>query len=180
MDLLHTQFSAGRAVSNHLLQEHARKLTVQIHVGNFEASKHYLALWKFRFKVSMRPSGQATLPANPTFASSTQALSSWTDGRTPCNSCGHKKLVALVVLKEPTRRIPPKALLDTALASFKHGDISTHLNGFEDGESNHRLVFLSSEQTMGSKFRRRIVDEALPLYFDNHSGVSFDGFNNDA
>ncbi|KAM7282773.1 uncharacterized protein ISCGN_000014 [Ixodes scapularis] len=54
MDFLDTERAAGRAVSNCVLQEHARKLAVQMNLGNFEASKHYLARWKARFNVLIR------------------------------------------------------------------------------------------------------------------------------
>ncbi|XP_042147347.1 uncharacterized protein LOC120837121 [Ixodes scapularis] len=54
MDFLDTEWAAGRAVSNCVLQEHARKLAVQMNLGNFEASKHYLAHWKACFNVLIR------------------------------------------------------------------------------------------------------------------------------
>lgn len=54
MDFLETERSAGRAVSNRLLQEHARKLAEQMGLGNFQASCQYIANWKERFNVSMR------------------------------------------------------------------------------------------------------------------------------
>ncbi|KAH9367055.1 hypothetical protein HPB48_009095 [Haemaphysalis longicornis] len=46
--------AAGRAVSNRLLQEQARKLASEAKLGNFNASSQYLSRWKKRFNVSLR------------------------------------------------------------------------------------------------------------------------------
>ncbi|KAM7304706.1 receptor-mediated endocytosis protein 6 homolog [Ixodes scapularis] len=53
VEFLDTERVAGRAVSNRVLQERARKLTVQMNLDNFEASNHYLGLCKARFNMSI-------------------------------------------------------------------------------------------------------------------------------
>lgn len=42
MDFLGTEQAAGRGVSNHLLQEHACRLAVQMELGTFEATAYFL------------------------------------------------------------------------------------------------------------------------------------------
>lgn len=53
-EFLQEERAAGRAVSNRLLQEQARKLASEAKLGNFNASSQYLSRWKKRFNVSLR------------------------------------------------------------------------------------------------------------------------------
>ncbi|KAM7310645.1 uncharacterized protein LOC121832848 [Ixodes scapularis] len=161
MDFLDTERAAGRAVSNRVLQEHARKLAVQMNLGNFEASNHYLARWKARFNVSMRVGTNESqkLPADyadaisvfrravgslrleHSYSNFSIANMDQTMVRMDCpakrtnnvagessirivnTGCARRgltvalcataagiKLPALIVLKEPMGRIPPRAL----------------------------------------------------------------------
>lgn len=161
MDFLDTERAVGRAVSNCLLQEHARKLALQMNLGNFDASNHYLVRWKARFNVSMRVGTNESqkLPADYAEAISVfrRAMGSLrlehdysnfsignmdqTMVRMDCpakrtnnvagessirivnTGCARRRLMvalcataagiklpAFVVLKEPTGRIPPRAL----------------------------------------------------------------------
>ncbi|KAM7287909.1 uncharacterized protein ISCGN_031600 [Ixodes scapularis] len=161
MDFLETERSAGRAVSNRLLQEHARKLAEQMGLGNFQASCQYIANWKKRLNVSMRVGTNESqkLPADYVEAitvfrkavSTLRLEHNYSDfnianmdqtmvridcpaartnnaigelsiriantgcawrGMTValCATAAGIKLPALIVLKEPTGRIPPRVL----------------------------------------------------------------------
>lgn len=161
MDFLETERSAGRAVSNRLLQEHARQLAAQMGLGNFQASCQYIARWKKRYNVFMRVGTNESqkLPADyaeaiAVFRKAVMTLRQehdYTDynianmdqtmvrmdcpatrtnnaagdssiriantgcarrGMTValCATAAGVKLPALIVLKEPTGRIPPRAL----------------------------------------------------------------------
>ncbi|KAM7297491.1 uncharacterized protein ISCGN_022642 [Ixodes scapularis] len=161
MDFLETERSAGRAVSNRLLQEHARKLAEQMGLGNFQASCQYIANWKKRFNVSMRVGTNesqklpadyveaitvfrkavSTLRLEHNYSDYNIANMDQTMVRMDCpaartnNAVGESsihiastgcarrgmtvalcataagiKLPALIVLKEPTGRIPPRVL----------------------------------------------------------------------
>ncbi|KAH9367103.1 hypothetical protein HPB48_011014 [Haemaphysalis longicornis] len=46
--------SAGRAVSNRLLAEEARKIADNLKLGNFAASSQYIKRWKAQFGITMR------------------------------------------------------------------------------------------------------------------------------
>ncbi|KAM7285016.1 uncharacterized protein ISCGN_032005 [Ixodes scapularis] len=52
-EFLQEERAAGRAVSNRLLREQARKLAPEAKVGNFNASSQHLSRWKKRFNVSL-------------------------------------------------------------------------------------------------------------------------------
>lgn len=53
-EFFESERSAGRAVSNRLLAEEARKIADNLKLGNFAASSQYIKRWKARFGVTMR------------------------------------------------------------------------------------------------------------------------------
>ncbi|KAH9377521.1 hypothetical protein HPB48_013032 [Haemaphysalis longicornis] len=67
-EFFESERSAGRAVSNRLLAEEARKIADNLKLGNFAASSQYIKRWKARFGVTMRQAtndSQKTLMISP-------------------------------------------------------------------------------------------------------------------
>lgn len=53
-EFFESERSAGRAVSNRLLAEEARKIADNLKLGNFAASSQYIKRWKAQFGITMR------------------------------------------------------------------------------------------------------------------------------